>query len=41
MEVMREYEQRQEDDPNFDVSTRLYDLYDELLFIYERAKDND
>ena len=34
IEVMQEYQQRQEDDPNFDVSTRFYDLYDELTFIY-------
>lgn len=40
MEVMEEYQQRQEDDPNFDVSTRLYDLYDELVFIYEKANSN-
>ena len=40
MEVMQEYQQRQEDDPNFDVSTRFYDLYDELTFIYEQYIDN-
>ena len=37
MEVMQEYQQRQEDDPNFDPSTRLYDIYDEMTFIYDQA----
>ena len=41
MEIMDDYQARQEYDPNFDPSTRLYDLYDELLFIYEKAKDNE
>jgi hypothetical protein len=41
MEIMDDYQARQQGDPNFDPSTRLYDLYDELVFIYEKAKDND
>ena len=41
MEVMKEYQQRQEDDPNFDPSTRFYDLYDELTFIYEQANSHN
>ena len=41
MEIMDDYQARQQDDPNFDPSTRLYDLYDELMYIYEQAKDNE
>jgi hypothetical protein len=41
MEIMEDYEERQNDDPNFDPRTQLYDLYDELVFIYEKAKDNE
>ena len=41
MEIMDDYQARQQDDPNFDPSTRLYDLYDELVFIYEKAKDDE
>ena len=41
MEIMDDYQARQQDDPNFDPRTRLYDLYDELVFIYEKAKDNE
>ena len=40
LDIMKDYQQRQEDDPNFDPSTRLYDLYDELVFIYDRTKSN-
>ena len=35
MEIMDDYQARQEDDPNFDPSTRLYDIYDEMVFIYD------
>ena len=38
MAIMRDYQERQDHDPNFDPRTRLYDLYDELVFIYEKAK---
>ena len=41
MEIMDDYQERQQDDPNFDPRTRLYDLYDDLVFIYEKAKDNE
>ena len=41
MEIMDDYQARQQDDPNFDPSTRLYDLYDELVFIYEKAKEDE
>ena len=41
MEIMDDYQERQQDDPNFDPRTRLYDLYDELVFIYEKAKDDE
>ena len=41
MGIMDDYMARQENDPNFDPSTRLYDLYDELVFIYEKAKDDE
>jgi len=41
MEIMDDYQARQQDDPNFDPRTQLYDLYDELVFIYEKAKDNE
>jgi len=41
MDIMDDYQARQQDDPNFDPSTRLYDLYDELVFIYEKAQHNE
>ena len=41
MEIMDDYQARQQDDPNFDPRTQLYDLYDELVFIYEKAKDDE
>ena len=41
MDIMQDYMARQKDDPNFDPSTRLYDLYDELVFIYEKQQDNE
>ena len=41
VEIMDDYQARQQDDPNFDPRTQLYDLYDELVFIYEKAKDNE
>jgi hypothetical protein len=40
MEIMQDYQERQEDDPNFDPRTRLYDLYDELVFIYDKTNSN-
>lgn len=40
LDIMQDYQQRQEDDPNFDPSTRLYDLYDELVFIYDKTNSN-
>ena len=40
LEIMEDYQERQEDDPNFDPRTRLYDLYDELVFIYDKTKSN-
>ena len=41
MDIMDDYMERQDDDPNFDPRTQLYDLYDELVFIYEKAKDDE
>ena len=41
MQIMDDYQERQQDDPNFDPRTQLYDLYDELVFIYEKAKDDE
>jgi len=41
MAIMRDYQERQQDGPNFDPRTQLYDLYDDLVFIYEKAKDNE
>ena len=33
--TMRDYLERQDSDPNFNSRTELYDLYDDLCFIYE------
>ena len=41
VEIMDDYQARQQDDPNFDQRTAIYDLYDDLVFIYEKAKDNE
>tara|TARA_R100001460_G_scaffold44095_1_gene80656 strand:+ start:244 stop:435 length:192 start_codon:yes stop_codon:yes gene_type:complete len=41
VEIMDDYQARQQDDPNFDPRTAIYDLYDDLVFIYEKAKDNE
>ena len=39
MELMGDYEERQNDDPNFDPRTQLYDLYDNLVQLYNHYKD--
>ena len=39
MELMEDYEERQNDDPNFDPRTQLYDLYDNLVELYNHYKD--
>ena len=41
MEIMDDYMECQQDNPNFDPRQALFDLYDELVFIYEKAKDNE
>ena len=41
MDIMEDYMERQNDDPNFDPRTALYDLYDDLVYIYEKAQDNE
>ena len=38
MDIMQDYMARQDDDPNFDPRTALYDLYDDLVYIYEKAQ---
>ena len=40
MELMEDYEERQNDDPNFDPRTQLYDLYDNLVELYNFSKNN-
>ena len=34
MSIMGDYLARQEDDPNFDPSTEIYDLYEDLLALH-------
>lgn len=34
MDIMEDYMERQNDDPNFDPRTQLYDLYDDLVQLY-------
>ena len=41
MEIMNDYMECQQDNPNFDPRQALHDLYDDLVFIYEKAKDNE
>ena len=44
MEIMQDYQERQNDDPNFDPRTQLFDLYEDLCFIYEhyeKSQDDD
>ena len=40
-DIMDDYMARQNDDPNFDPRTQLYDLYEDLVFIYEKSQRND
>ena len=35
MDIMQDYLARQQDDPNFDPRTQIYDLYDDLVNLYE------
>lgn len=35
MDIMDDYQARQKDDPNFDPRTQIYDLYADLVDIYE------
>ena len=37
MGIMRDYMERQNDDLNFDERTEIYDLYDDLVHIYDQA----
>lgn len=37
MGIMRDYQECQDDDPNFDPRTAIYDLYDDLVNIYDQA----
>jgi hypothetical protein len=41
MEIMNDYMECQQDNPNFDPRQALFDLYDDLVLIYEKAKDDD
>ena len=41
MEIMDDYMECQQDNPNFDPRQALHDLYDDLVFIYEKAKDDE
>ena len=41
MEIMDDYMECQQDNPNFDPRQALFDLYDDLVFIYEKAKDDE
>ena len=38
MDIMDDYMECQQDNPNFDPRQALHDLYDDLVFIYEKAK---
>lgn len=35
MRIMQDYQERQNDDPNFDPRTEIYDLYDNMVHLYE------
>ena len=38
MDIMDDYQDCQRDNPNFNSRQALQDLYDELVFIYEKAQ---
>ena len=40
MEIMDDYMECHQDNPNFDPRQALFDLYDDLVFIYEEANSN-
>lgn len=40
MEIMQDYQECQEDNPNFDPRQALFDLYDDLVFIYDKTNSN-
>lgn len=40
MEIMTDYQQRQNEDPNFDPLTELYDLYTDLDDLCNQTKLN-
>ena len=35
MRIMQDYQERQNDDPNFDPRTEIYDLYGDMVHLYE------
>ena len=35
MRIMQDYQERQNDDPNFDPRTQIYDLYEDMVYLYE------
>ena len=41
MDIMDDYMECQQDNPNFDPRQALFDLYDDLVLIYQNAQDND
>jgi len=41
MDIMDDYMECQQDNPNFDPRQALHDLYDDLVFIYEKAQRNE
>lgn len=40
MRIMQDYQQRQNEDPNFDPRTAIYDLYDDLDYLCNKTKLN-
>ena len=40
MRIFQDYQRRQNEDPNFDVHTELYDLYSDLDYLCNRTKLN-
>ena len=40
MRIMRDYQERQNDDPNFDPRTQIYDLYADLDYLCNKTKLN-
>lgn len=40
LDIMKDYQERQNDDPNFEPRTQIYDLYEDLDYLCNQTNSN-